>query len=99
MMMNFADSSIANNNNSQTIDLGFEVLAAVVMKVVIFWDIAPCSPYVVWRFGGCIISILRVENYPIKKPTFSMSIPAWLTWRYIPGDGNIQKVELINVRI
>jgi hypothetical protein len=28
----------------------FEVLAVVVMKVAIFWDITPCSPYV--RFGG-----------------------------------------------
>jgi hypothetical protein len=32
--------------------LGFEVLAAVVMNVAIFWDIAPCNPYVNRRFGG-----------------------------------------------
>jgi hypothetical protein len=30
----------------------FEVLAAVVKKVTIFWDIAPCTPYVNRRFGG-----------------------------------------------
>jgi hypothetical protein len=26
--------------------VGFEVFAAVVMNVAIFWDIVPCSPYV-----------------------------------------------------
>jgi hypothetical protein len=32
---------------------GFEVLAAVVMKSTIFWDITPCSPLSVnRRFGG-----------------------------------------------
>jgi hypothetical protein len=36
---------------------GFEVLASVVMKVSIFWDIAPCSPYMKRRFGGCISSL------------------------------------------
>jgi hypothetical protein len=25
--------------------VGFEVLAGVVMKIAIFWDTAPCSPY------------------------------------------------------
>jgi hypothetical protein len=32
--------------------VGFEVLAAVVMKVVFFWDTAPCSPYVNRCFRG-----------------------------------------------
>jgi hypothetical protein len=32
--------------------LGFEVLTAVVIKVVIFSDIAPLSPYINQRFGG-----------------------------------------------
>jgi hypothetical protein len=32
---------------------GFEVLTAVVMKSIIFWDITLCSPLSVdWRFGG-----------------------------------------------
>jgi hypothetical protein len=30
----------------------FELLTAVVMDAVIFWDIALCSPYVNRRFGG-----------------------------------------------
>jgi hypothetical protein len=25
--------------------VGFEVLTAVVLKIAIFWDRAPCSPY------------------------------------------------------
>jgi hypothetical protein len=34
-------------------DVGFEVLTAVVMKSIIFWDIAPCGPLSVnRRFGG-----------------------------------------------
>jgi hypothetical protein len=32
--------------------VGFEVLTAVVTNVEIFWDIAPCSPYVNRSFGG-----------------------------------------------
>jgi hypothetical protein len=31
---------------------GFAVFAAVVMKVAIFWDTAPCSPHMNRRFGG-----------------------------------------------
>jgi hypothetical protein len=30
--------------------VGFEVLTAVIMNAAIFWDIAPCSPYVNRRF-------------------------------------------------
>jgi hypothetical protein len=34
-------------------NVGFEVLTAVVMKSTIFWDITPCSPLKVnRRFGG-----------------------------------------------
>jgi hypothetical protein len=32
------------------VDIGFEVLTAVVMKATILWDIAPCS-HVNRRFG------------------------------------------------
>jgi hypothetical protein len=31
--------------------VGFEVFTAVVINVAIFWDIAPCGPYVKRRFG------------------------------------------------
>jgi hypothetical protein len=31
--------------------VGFEVLTEVVINVAIFWDIAPCGPYMN-RFGG-----------------------------------------------
>jgi hypothetical protein len=32
--------------------IGCEVLTAVVINVAVFWDTAPCSPYVKRRFGG-----------------------------------------------
>jgi hypothetical protein len=32
--------------------VGFKVLTAVVMNVAIFWNIAPCIPYVSLCFGG-----------------------------------------------
>jgi hypothetical protein len=32
--------------------VGFEVLAAVVMKIAIFWDTVPCISYMNRRFGG-----------------------------------------------
>jgi hypothetical protein len=53
-----------------SIYVGFEVLTAVVMNVALFWDIAPCSPYVNRRFGG-IYHIYRVENHPSKEPRCS----------------------------
>jgi hypothetical protein len=34
------------------IALGFEILTGVVTKFTIFWDLAPCSPYVNRRFRG-----------------------------------------------
>jgi hypothetical protein len=30
----------------------FEVRTAVIMKVAILWDLAPCSPYINQGFGG-----------------------------------------------
>jgi hypothetical protein len=50
--------------------LGFEVLTAVIINIVIFWDIAPCNPYVIRRFGELITSIFRVENQLNKKSEF-----------------------------
>jgi hypothetical protein len=44
--------------------VGFEVLAATVMNVAFFWDIAPCSPYVTDVPEERITSIIRVENQP-----------------------------------
>jgi hypothetical protein len=34
------------------IRMGFEDLTAVVMNIVIFWDVTQCSPHVKLRFGG-----------------------------------------------
>jgi hypothetical protein len=55
LMTKFAHSNNACNNTClQTINLliGFEVLTPVVTNVAIFWDIAPCIPYVNQHFGG-----------------------------------------------
>jgi hypothetical protein len=38
--------------------VGLEILTAVVMKVTIFWDIGPCSPYMKRLFGG---------TYPLQR--------------------------------
>jgi hypothetical protein len=32
--------------------VGTEVFTALTMEAPIFWDIAPCSPYIKRRFGG-----------------------------------------------
>jgi hypothetical protein len=45
------------------LNVGFEVLTAVVMNVAIFRDIVPCSPYV-----NHMTSIFGVKNRPSKKP-------------------------------
>jgi hypothetical protein len=36
----------------QMIVVGFKVVTEVVMNDAIFWDIAPCSPYLRRRFRG-----------------------------------------------
>jgi hypothetical protein len=35
---------VYKNHSKLAIPVGFEVLTAVVLKVAIFWDIAPCIP-------------------------------------------------------
>jgi hypothetical protein len=39
-----------------------EVLTAVVMKVTIFWDIVPYTPYINRRLGGMYHFHLQVRN-------------------------------------
>jgi hypothetical protein len=39
--------------NKRNYCVGFEVFRAVVMEIIIFWDMTPCSPFSVnRRFGG-----------------------------------------------
>jgi hypothetical protein len=43
--------------------VGLEVLTAVVMKSILFWDRTPCSPLRINRcFGEIITSIFRAEK-------------------------------------
>jgi hypothetical protein len=42
-------STLLNNLSFPTYSVGFEVVAAVVMKSTIFWDVKPCSPLKVNR--------------------------------------------------
>jgi hypothetical protein len=51
----------------------FKVYTAVVMKVAVFWDIVPCSPYMNHRFVGTYHPIFRVEIQPNKKPAYCSS--------------------------
>jgi hypothetical protein len=48
---------------------GFEVLTAVVMKSIIFWDITPCSPLSFnRRFGGTYRLYLQGRRNRFRKP-------------------------------
>jgi hypothetical protein len=51
--------------------VGFEVLTAVVMKIIIFWDITPCRPLSVnLLFGGTYrLHLQGRRNNFSKKPT------------------------------
>jgi hypothetical protein len=37
---------ILNLSLDESLELGFEFLTAAVMNVTVFWDTAPCSPWV-----------------------------------------------------
>jgi hypothetical protein len=78
----------------------FEVLTAVVMKVAIFWDIAPYSPYITRRFGGTYhlhpyASYLKANWFLARLifdpeaggDTFLQNISSR---HYIPEDGNFK---------
>jgi hypothetical protein len=55
---------------------GLEVLTAVVMKVTIFCDVAPCTPYMNDVSEERITSIFKVENEPSK----TTSVPSYLIY-------------------
>jgi hypothetical protein len=52
----------------------FEVFKAVTMKNAIFWDVAPCSSCVNWRFGGTYR--LHLQGRKIRERGTGMS--RWL---------------------
>jgi hypothetical protein len=88
------------------IDVGFEVVTAVVMKSTVFWDIMACSPLKVnRRFGGHIASIFRVEKYTERGTILKQcgkqyyyvatSVDFQRTTRcYIPEHGTLQKLKV-----
>jgi hypothetical protein len=58
---------------------GFEVFTAVVMKSIIFWDMAPCSPLSFnRRFGEHIASIVRVEEIASTNQRASRYQAEWM---------------------
>jgi hypothetical protein len=70
--------------NSLMLQKGFEVLAAVVMKRTIFWDIKPCNPLKVnQHFGGT----RRLATY------FHAGILLGLFHPEDGGDVSLQKVS------
>jgi hypothetical protein len=91
---------------ARSISAGFEVLKVVVMKVPVFWHIAPCSPYMDRRFGGTYHLRLQVSSYaPASALVYcSTDFRPWrwswffppkrhfirTTRRYIPEVGNFQ---------
>jgi hypothetical protein len=54
--------------------VGFEVFAAVVMKIAVFWDTAPCSPYMNRRFGGTSVHIRTTRRYIPEDGNFQVTL-------------------------
>jgi hypothetical protein len=84
--------------------IGFEVLAAVVTKSNILWDITPCSPLKInRRFRGtfCLISRLFLPRLILRPWRWRRYVPPkrWLTERttrrYIPEDSTLQSVLIV----
>jgi hypothetical protein len=72
--------------------VGFGVLTAVVMNVAIFWDIAPCSPYVNRRFGETYHLHIQGRKTAAKGTSEQQMASQKATQtsrRYIPEDGSI----------
>jgi hypothetical protein len=73
------------------------------MNVAIFWDIAPCNPYVNRRFVETYH--LHVQGWISAEQEISMQqverhllVHIRTTWRYIPDDGNIHNYRCENLR-
>jgi hypothetical protein len=80
--------------------VGFEVLTTVVMKISIFWDTAPWSPYMKRRFGGTYhlhLQGLKSEEQEIGYSrwlgTSETSVHIRTTRRCTPEDGNFQNAD------
>jgi hypothetical protein len=52
MTLSYNSYRISDKIRLELNHVGYDVLTAVVMNVGIFWDIAPCSPYVNGYFRG-----------------------------------------------
>jgi hypothetical protein len=63
--------------------VGIEIMTAVVMNVAIFWDIAPCSPYVNRCFGGTYHLRLQ-DRKSAEQETSVQQVPRLITG-YLPG--------------
>jgi hypothetical protein len=57
--------------------VGFEVLTAVAMNAAIFWDIAPCSPYVERRFRGTYHLHLQGKELAEQGTSLQQAIKAY----------------------
>jgi hypothetical protein len=55
---------------TETIEVGFEVLAAVTMKNAVFWDVSPCRSWVNKRFRGTYH--LHLKGRKIREQGTSM---------------------------
>jgi hypothetical protein len=74
--------------------VGFEAVAAVVMKSSVFWDIMPCSLMKVVFLAACFI-LVSCLAYSLAWKTEAMCLSKKLadfqqtTWLFIPEDRTV----------
>jgi hypothetical protein len=77
-------------------NVGSEVLTAVVMKSIIFWDVTPCSLLSCnRRFGGNLLVLTEIISSALKMEAICSSGTSVetqrTTWRDIPEDDTLKK--------
>jgi hypothetical protein len=89
--------SVALHGRPQTrLIAGFEILTTAVMKVTVFWDIAPCRLYV--NLASCHHSGFLLGRFFYLEDggdnSFVMLVHVRSTERYRPGESNFHWFNL-----
>jgi hypothetical protein len=84
-------------SESYELNVGFGALTAVTMNVAIFWDIAPCSPYVKRCFGGTYHFLLQGRKSAKQETSVQPeeSVHILTTRRFIPEDGIVYGLNIL----